>query len=94
MMCYMGPPRIDFLKNSTIKLIVEELKLKMFFVGLIETFFLIIIICRNYTGSLKMYKVFDSSILNISFWSSLYSVDVSFRHLDNCALFNVTYRSF
>lgn len=38
-MCYMGPPRIDFLKNSTIKLIVDKLKLKMFFVGLIKTFF-------------------------------------------------------
>ena len=94
-MCYMGPPRIDFLKNSTIKLIVEELKLKMFFVGLIENFFfIIIIICWHHKGSLKMYRVFDSSILNISFWSSLYNVDVSFRHLDNRALFNVTYRSF
>lgn len=40
-----------------------------------------------------MYRVFDSSILCISFWSSLYGVDVRFRHLDNSALFNVTYRA-
>lgn len=39
-----------------------------------------------------MYRVFDSSILYIFFWS-LFGVDVSFRHLDNSALFNVTYRA-
>lgn len=40
-----------------------------------------------------MYRVFDSSILYISFWSSLYGVHVSFGHLYSNALFNVKYRA-